>query len=591
VLFLTIEGVRLATKGYADGIRKEGFKPLKEIMDAFIENGGQIWACAACTNPRGITEQDMIEGATIKTATTASVDARELESRVQKMYRQVAEDPHGDFHFEMGRAMAERLGYEPDDLDSIPADAIDSFAGVGYYFDLAALQSGERVLDLGSGSGMDSFIAALKVGADGSVVGVDMTDAQRLKAERLRNDRDDFSNVEFLRGYIERLPIPDGAFDVVISNGVINLAADKRSVFDEAARVLRPGGRLAIADIVTEVQLPADVTCNATLWVACIGGASQQDLYRSVIESAGFRVVTMRENPEYHFLSKSAKGATEKWGVKSVSLLAIKHAESAGVSSESEHHAVVQRECLGALIRHAKTGVRIVDRLQSELLRSEADADSDAVLEVHRAAELVRLDARADEHAEADAAFDVRTDARSRELVERDGSQREAVIVGVTAAEPPGVAAVEVAGEAAAAPAGVSDASQVEACADAQRPARFAGRAGGGCEEESLCGYRSDRNSERCDRCAKRSIHDGHLRGMPVAAERMQRSGIHECVLHLEHIPASNACLETCFDRDVKIAAILWRRGLPEMLLGEADGFDVLRARANVRGRTVRPDE
>jgi arsenite methyltransferase len=257
--------------------------------------------------------------------TTTSVNTQELENKVQEMYQLVAENPHGDFHFEMGRAMAERLGYATNDLDKVPSEAIDSFAGVGYYFHFAELQQGERVLDLGSGSGMDTFIAAQKVGQSGTVVGVDMTEAQRLKATRLR-DEQGIANVQFVKGYIENMPVEDEGFDVVISNGVINLSPDKKSVFSEAARVLKPGGRLAISDIVTEVQLPEDVTCNATLWAACIGGASQQDTYRSAIEDAGFRVVSVQENPEYHFLSKSAKGATEKWGVKSISLLAIKEA-------------------------------------------------------------------------------------------------------------------------------------------------------------------------------------------------------------------------------------------------------------------------
>src|SRR2546422_10247146 len=116
--------------------------------------------------------------------TTVKVNQTELETKVKDMYRQVALHPEGDFHFEMGRALAERLGYSPADLDRIPREAIDSFAGVGYYFDLAELRAGELVLDLGSGSGMDTFVAALKVGPDGRVTGVDMTDAQRLKAER-----------------------------------------------------------------------------------------------------------------------------------------------------------------------------------------------------------------------------------------------------------------------------------------------------------------------------------------------------------------------------------------------------------------------
>jgi ubiquinone/menaquinone biosynthesis C-methylase UbiE len=255
--------------------------------------------------------------------TTTSVNARELESKVQDMYRQVAENPKGEFHFEMGRTMAERLGYAPDDLDRIPSEAIDSFAGVGYYFDLARLQPGERVLDLGSGSGMDTFFAANAVGPDGEVIGIDMTDAQRLKAERLGNESG-FTNTRFVKGYIEKLPVEDRSVDVVISNGVINLSADKKSVFAEAARVLKPGGRLAISDIVTETQLPENVTCNATLWAACIGGAAQQDDYRSAIEQAGFRIESFETNPEYRFLSKSARGACETWGVKSISLLAVK---------------------------------------------------------------------------------------------------------------------------------------------------------------------------------------------------------------------------------------------------------------------------
>jgi len=261
----------------------------------------------------------MTETATI----TATVDRKELEARVKQMYRQVAERPDAEFHFELGRSLAERVGYDPRDLDRIPAEAVASFAGVGYYFHLLGLREGESVLDLGSGSGMDSFIAALKVGPQGRVMGVDMTDEQRTKAERLR-DRDGFANVSFVKGYIEAVPCPDQSFDAIISNGVINLSADKPQVFREAARVLRRGGRLALGDIVTEVQLPESVICNATLWAACIGGAVQQDDYRAAIEAAGFRVETVEANPRYEFLSDNAKGASQKFGVKSVSLLAVR---------------------------------------------------------------------------------------------------------------------------------------------------------------------------------------------------------------------------------------------------------------------------
>ncbi len=255
--------------------------------------------------------------------TITTLDPKDLETKVKAMYRSVAENPHGEFHFEMGRVLAERLGYAPADLDRIPAEAIESFAGVGYFFHLADLKEGEIVLDLGSGSGMDTFIAALKVGARGKVIGIDMTDEQRAKAERLR-DRDGFRNVTYMKGYIEKVPVPDASIDVVISNGVINLAPDKAKVFSEAVRLLKPGGRLAISDIVTEVQLPESIVCNSTLWAACIGGAAQQDDYRTQIAAAGLRVVKVEDNTAYQFISDNARGASKKFGVKSVSLLAVK---------------------------------------------------------------------------------------------------------------------------------------------------------------------------------------------------------------------------------------------------------------------------
>ena len=255
--------------------------------------------------------------------TPVAFDPKELESKVKAMYRSVAENPHGEFHFEMGRTMAERLGYSPADLDRIPKEAIESFAGVGHFFHLADVKDGDTVVDLGSGSGMDTFVAALKVGKTGKVIGIDMTDEQRAKAERLR-DRAGFAQVTYVKSYIENVPVPDASADIVISNGVINLSPDKLKVFREAARVLKSGGRLAISDIVTEVPLPESIVCNSTLWAACIGGASQQDDYRSRIGAAGLRIVTVEDNPSYQFISDNARGASKKFGVKSISLLAAK---------------------------------------------------------------------------------------------------------------------------------------------------------------------------------------------------------------------------------------------------------------------------
>jgi arsenite methyltransferase len=254
-----------------------------------------------------------------------AVDTQELELKVQRMYRAVATDPRGEFHFELGRSLAERLGYPADVLDRIPDGAIESFAGVGYFFDLAALRDGERVVDLGSGSGMDVFFAAALVGAAGTVVGVDFTAEQLAKARRLAA-AGGFDRVQFLEGRIEQVPAGDESADCVISNGVINLSPDKQQVFGEAARVLRPGGRLAIADIVSEQQLKDSIVCDADLWASCIGGAAQQDAYREAIEAAGLRIEAITENP-YEFISERARDASAKYGVKSVSVLARKEEE------------------------------------------------------------------------------------------------------------------------------------------------------------------------------------------------------------------------------------------------------------------------
>jgi ubiquinone/menaquinone biosynthesis C-methylase UbiE len=258
-------------------------------------------------------------------STTGHVDADDLERHVKDVYRLVAQRPQDTYHFEMGRALAERLGYPPSLLDRIPAAAVESFAGVGYFLDLAEPAAGERILDLGSGSGTDSFAVAVLVGDTGHVTGVDMTDEQLAKADQLRADGQ-HHNVAFLRGYIQEPPVPDSSVDLVISNGVVNLAPDKPAVFRSAARALRPGGRVALADIVSEQQLSEAIVCNAELWASCIGGATQLDDYLAALADAGLQVETMRDNPAYSFLSDSAQGATRTYGIKSISLLARKPA-------------------------------------------------------------------------------------------------------------------------------------------------------------------------------------------------------------------------------------------------------------------------
>ena len=178
------------------------------------------------------------------------------------------------------------------------------------------------MLDLGSGSGTDAFCAALQVGASGRVAGVDFTDEQIEKATRLR-DRDGFAQVEFVEASIDALPFEDGVFDVVISNGVINLSPIKHRVFAETARVLRPGGRLALADIVSGRPLKERTRRNVELWAACIAGAIPRNSYLETIEAAGFRVEVARTN-DYNFISERALDACSTYGVESISLAAVR---------------------------------------------------------------------------------------------------------------------------------------------------------------------------------------------------------------------------------------------------------------------------
>jgi arsenite methyltransferase len=253
---------------------------------------------------------------------TALVDTERLEAAVKDMYRHVARGDEAQLHFEVGRGVAERLGYPRELLDAIPAEALASFAGVGHHLDLAALQPGDRVLDLGSGSGTDVFGAAVLVGASGKVVGVDITDEQLDKAARLR-DQHAFAQVELVAAHIEQLPFDDASFDAVLSNGVINLSPVKGRVFEEAARVLRPGGRLAIADIVSGRALKERTRRNVEMWAACIAGAIPRSSYLEAIEAQGLEVKQVRKN-DYRFVSERALDACSIYEVESISLVALK---------------------------------------------------------------------------------------------------------------------------------------------------------------------------------------------------------------------------------------------------------------------------
>lgn len=199
------------------------------------------------------------------TDAAALVDVGALRAEVSNKYREVALDPHGEYHFHTGRQHAFRLGYDQSAIDRLPDRAVESFAGIANPFSLRTLRPGERVVDLGSGAGFDSFVAASLVGEDGSVVGIDMT-PEMLTKSRETAELLNMDNVEFMEGFLEDLPIEDAWADVVISNGVFNLCSDKRAAFGEAWRVLRSGGVLQFADIANGKPVPEAALRDIDLW-------------------------------------------------------------------------------------------------------------------------------------------------------------------------------------------------------------------------------------------------------------------------------------------------------------------------------------
>ncbi len=196
---------------------------------------------------------------------TAPVDLGRLRSEIKLKYRDVATAPTQGFHFHMGRPLAKMLDYPMAVVDALPAEVVESFAGVNNPFSMGDLRPGEAVLDIGSGAGFDAILAAQMVGREGHVIGVDMTPEMREKAATNASLLG-LRNVEFVDGLAERLPVADSSLDVVISNGVINLCPDKEAVFREINRVLKPGGRLQIADVVVQKPLPEDAVADIDLW-------------------------------------------------------------------------------------------------------------------------------------------------------------------------------------------------------------------------------------------------------------------------------------------------------------------------------------
>lgn len=196
---------------------------------------------------------------------TSTVNIQVLREAIRKEYDDVAANPTKGFHFHVGRELTRRLEYPQDEVDALPESAVESFAGVGNPFALGRLSPGEHALDLGAGSGFDSILAAMQVGPEGKVIGVDMTPAMLDKA-RANAAQLGLDQVEFRQGVIEELPVDEGSVDVVISNGVMNLTPHKEQAFSEAYRVLKPGGRLQMADIVVQRDVGEEARNNIELW-------------------------------------------------------------------------------------------------------------------------------------------------------------------------------------------------------------------------------------------------------------------------------------------------------------------------------------
>lgn len=224
---------------------------------------------------------------------SVDVDVESLRAAIRAEYAAVAQHPTQGFHFHTGARLAAVLGYPEAVIAALPPGVIESMAGTGNPFALGELRPGERVVDCGAGAGVDSLIAAGLVAPGGSVIGVDMTPEMLAKARR-NAELADVANVEFREGVLEALPVPDGWADVVISNGVLNLVPNKELALAEMFRVLRPGGRLQLADIVLDRPVPGSARSDVTLWTGCIAGGLLRDELVSLVEGAGFRDVDVR---------------------------------------------------------------------------------------------------------------------------------------------------------------------------------------------------------------------------------------------------------------------------------------------------------
>lgn len=248
-----------------------------------------------------------------------------ITTAVKNLYTQVATQPKKEYHFPLGLEALKYVGYEERELAKLPPEAVESFAGVGYPFAANVIKSGDVVLDIGSGSGTDILYASLKVGPEGRVYGLDFTPAMIEKARR-NIAAMKLGNVVILEGEATDIPLPDASVDVVTSNGVLNLVPNKSAAFREILRVLRPGGRLQLADIVVQEDVGAVCGINPQLWADCIGGAAVEEKYVKTIEEVGFQDLRVLRRLDYFSKSSShyTRRLTKSFGAESISLVATK---------------------------------------------------------------------------------------------------------------------------------------------------------------------------------------------------------------------------------------------------------------------------
>lgn len=256
---------------------------------------------------------------------TAGLNEQQVKQAVQEMYEEVAACPNKEFHFPTGRKSCLLLGYPEEELNAIPAPAVDPFAGVGYPFLADVIKPGDTVVDIGSGSGVDVLIAGQKTGPEGKVIGIDITPAMIEKA-RENIEKAEAAHIGIREGRADDIPLDDSSVDVVTSNGVINLVPDKAKAFGEIHRILKPGGRIQIADIVLSKPVSAESKSNAQLWAECIVGAEPVNLYLGLIREAGFENVNVIDRIDYFARSsnESTRKAAKGLGAHTIVLTARK---------------------------------------------------------------------------------------------------------------------------------------------------------------------------------------------------------------------------------------------------------------------------